>query len=155
MKKKNEQEIAQEIANEIMEMPALSMRRKIALHRDWMNYELGDHPKDFEKPSTKPPITRPNGVDDIGKLVERFIKGREVPLQDDPYYNGDLPDVDKMSKTEKADYGRAVRKKIAEAQAVIDGAMAESRKRQIADQQAEIERLKSSKTSESSDPPPH
>lgn len=123
-------------------------RRTIALSRNLLNYSLGDHPKDVETPDPIS-LTTPHMADGIEDLISKFIKGQEVPIQSDPYFHGNLPEVDKMDKIEREIYSRQVRATIVEAQQVIADKQAESRKLKLTHQQEEIDRLRKLQT-----PPP-
>lgn len=116
-------------------------RRIIALQRDHQSYSLGDHPKDVETPDPVS-MTTPGMALTLPDLIERFVRGQEIPLQSDPYFHEDLPDVDKMDKVERELYGREVRQKIADAQAVLAQAKEKSQRMRIEDQAKEIEKLK-------------
>lgn len=117
------------------------MRRKIAIQRNNLDYQLGDHPQDLEYPD---PIsdTIPNQTLPLNKLIEKFIRGQAVPIREDAYFLGDLPDPNSMDKIDREMLKRNVAEQIREAQETIKLAQEEQRLNEKNKQQAEIERLK-------------
>ncbi|AXL14906.1 hypothetical protein [Microviridae sp.] len=83
-------------------------KRKI---RTEANYTLTS--KDKEKPHGKS-LTVPGMTTPLGDLIERFIQGREIPVNT-PVFDGHLmpmPDPRVMDKIEKEEFSRKVRKHV-------------------------------------------
>lgn len=103
-------------------------------------FRLGQHPTDLEHPSGIS-VTVPNQTLPLNQLVNKYIRGMAVPANEDPYYLGELPDPNSMSKIDRELYRREVVQKISDAQETIKLAQEEQKQNLIKGQQAEISRL--------------
>lgn len=108
------------------------------------NFKLGDGVKDTEFFSM-PSRAVPGMAVPLQELISRYVKGREIPLQSDPVYEGHLniPDLRVMDKVEREVYAQKVRAQIsdyrnrlAEAEAQKEKSVVEDLRKQIADLQA-------------------
>ena len=111
------------------------------LHRDNLNFVLGEHIKDKEKNSGIS-LTTPGMAEDLPTMIERLVKGRAVPIQQDPYFHGDLPDLDRMDQAELEMYRREVYMKISDAEKTIKDAQRRKTEIIMEQQQKQIELLK-------------
>lgn len=95
------------------------MKKESPVIRSDQDYTLGDFPGDQESPNpANPSKTIPGMAVPLTTLLERFVKGREIPLQREPIYEGhlNLPDLRTMDKVEKAMYKKKVVAAISEFQ---------------------------------------
>jgi hypothetical protein len=125
---------------------------RAALYRGQTSYELGMHACDVEYPNSDS-MTVPDMVDPLATLLGKLVRGQAVPINEDPYYHGDLPDLDRMDKVDREMYKREVYQRIKDAQQTIKERQEESKRLQIADQRAEIERLRKKEDAEKDIPP--
>lgn len=105
------------------------------------NYKLGDGPKDYEPDCSMPSEVRPGMTDNLMDMVNRLVQGREVPLNQDPYYHGDLPEIDKMDKTDIEMYKRSVYEFIAQKESEIKDLKQQGKNDYQKHRESEIQRL--------------
>lgn len=114
------------------------LERNIRTHA---NFRLGEYRGDLEVNSGIS-ITTPGMADDLRSIINRFVAGRDIPVSQDPYFLGNLPDPNDMDPTEREMYRRQVHETIVAKQKEIEVLHQTSRDQQIADQQALIDQMK-------------
>lgn len=114
----------------------------IRIIRTHENFKLGDFPGDMEEPKGQS-LTIPGMSIPLQTLLDRYIQGREIPLQDDPYYDGhlNLPDVSRMDKVEKELYSQQLRRQIKEYQNSLAAAANEKEQNYVQSLQQKIQDL--------------
>lgn len=120
--------------------PPLSRRTGVAIRRSHANFRLGDHPKDYEFNDGVSDVV-PGMSDSIQDLLDRFVKGQEIPIQGDPYYHDNLPDIERMNKIDREMLKRDVQKEIARNRQIIQDANKKSQKMKHDDQAKKIQEL--------------
>ena len=92
-------------------------------------------------------LTIPGMSVPLRDLLDRFVQGREVPIQGEPVYEGHLniEDVRVMDKVEKEEYARKVRAAIGDYQRELQKAKEEEEKGKIAALEAKIAELEARK----------
>lgn len=118
--------------------------------RTHMNYSLGEFPTDKEHPSSKS-LTVPDMATPLKDLMERYIRGRDIPMQKEPVFEEhlNLPDVRTMTKVEKEQFAQKVRAQIADHRSRLQQAKKaseEAKKAEIELKLQELETLKASQT---------
>ena len=124
MSKKKIQKVDTETGEIIEERVHPELRKVVRTHSTYM---LGQFPGDMEHPSGVK-LTTPGMAVTLDELINRFVAGRPVPRQGDPYFLGDLPDPKDMDKDDAYLYGQQVRKTIADNEAIIEASLSEGRK---------------------------
>ena len=131
--------------------PVINAGRIIRTHA---NYKLGEYPGDTES-GFGPGLTTPGMATSLEDLIDRFVVGREVPIQKDAVYQQEfdrrdmdyeLAALDKMDKTER--YLKA--KEVADA---IDQSFAKIREAQKKGRENELKRLRDIEASSKQSPP--
>ncbi|AJK28260.1 hypothetical protein [Eel River basin pequenovirus] len=135
----------------ITEKPVEPGFKRSQNYRTHANFVLGERPGDMEANSGKS-LTTPGMADSLRTIIDRFVSGRDIPISQDPYFLGDMPDPNDMDKTEREMYKRHVHQTIKEKREEIANLQAQSTQMRIDDQQARIKELEE-KNKHFPDPP--